>query len=403
MDTDGIDHVVPGSPDPARNAASRDRAGGSVRRPAATVDPYGVDVSACRGRQRRLLEAVEQRHVDLLLLSRRESIQWLTGIHVRPPFEPLAAMTSAGHVTLVVPERQLGEPAAADELIGYEAKWHSTTRDDQQAVSAAVLRGALPTGSQPVACEFSFFGRYLAEAWQDQAVDVEPVIFQLRQRKDADELRMLRRANDANQAMYQHARQIVEPGVNELDVYAALHSVAVHVLGEPLTYLGQDFRSAARGGPPRDRVAQAGELYILDLGVGFRGYYSDNARTIAVGGDPTDDQRRAWEALAGVFPLVESTVCPGASCRALFESVQHLLDEFQPWVFNHHLGHGVGLAPEEGPHLNPYWDDAFAEGQFFTVEPGLYHDELRYGIRLEQNYIVTRDGVELLTDWPLGL
>jgi Xaa-Pro dipeptidase len=367
------------------------------------MDPYGVDLPACRNRQHRLLEAIEPLGVKLTILSRRESVQWLSGAFVRPPFEPLAAMTSAGHVTLVVPERQLCEPAAADELIGYEAKWHSTTRDDQQAASAAVLRAAVPASSQPVACEFSFFGRNLAEAWPGTAIDVEPVIFQLRRRKDEDELRMLRRANEANRAMFDHARQIVEPGASELDVYTALHSVAVHTLGEPLTYFGQDFQSGSRGGPPRNRAAQAGELYILDLGVGFRGYYSDNARTIAVGRQPTADQRRAWQALADVFPLVQSTVRPGASCRTLFEAVQRQLDEYLPWVFNHHLGHGVGLAPQEGPHLNPRWDDQFAEGQFLAVEPGLYHDRLRHGVRLEQNYVVTRDGVELLTDWPLEL
>ena len=144
-------------------------------------------------------------------------------------------------------------------------------------------------------------------------------------------------------------------------------------------------------------------MYILDLGVGFRGYHSDNARTLAVGGRPTEKQQRAWDAVAAVFPLVESTVRPGVSCRQLFETVQRQLEEYRPWVFNHHLGHGVGLAPQEGPHLNPRWDDTFAEGDFLAVEPGLYHEELRHGVRLEQNYLVTAVGVELLTEWPLGL
>lgn len=367
------------------------------------ADPYGIDVEACRGRQHRLLEAVEPFGVELVLLSRRESVQWLTGVHVRSPFEPLAAMTAAGHITLVIPERQLGEPAATDELLGYEAKLHSTTRDDQQAASAAVLHTAVPAPRRPVACEYSTFGPHLALAWPAETVDVEPIVFQLRRQKDQDELRMLRAANEANRAMFERAREIVEPGVNELDVYTELHSVAVHTLGEPLTYFGQDFRSGARGGSPRDRAAEPGELYILDLGVGLRGYYSDNARTIAVGGEPTDDQRRAWQAMSAVFSLVESTVRAGNSCRALFETVQSQLDEYRPWVFNHHLGHGVGLAPQEGPHLNPCWDDEFVEGQFFTVEPGMYHDQLRHGIRLEQNYVVTQGGVELLTDWPLEL
>jgi Xaa-Pro aminopeptidase len=142
---------------------------------------------------------------------------------------------------------------------------------------------------------------------------------------------------------------------------------------------------------------------ILDLGVGFRGYHSDNARTIAVGGDPTEKQQQAWKAAASIFDYIQANARPGVSCRGLFDEVQRRLDQFRPWIFNHHLGHGVGLAPQEGPHLNPQWQDTFAEGDFVAVEPGLYHDELRSGVRLEQNFLVTARGVQLMTGWPLEL
>jgi Xaa-Pro aminopeptidase len=312
-------------------------------------------------------------------------------------------MNGSGHVTLVLPERQAGEPAAADEVLGYEAKWHSTTRDEQRAASSAVLQAKLSAAPRRAACEFEAFSPHLLLAWDAPLVEIDAIVFELRRRKDADELRMLARANEANRAMYEHARRIVRPGVNELDVYAELHGVAVRTLGEPLTYFGQDFRSAARGGPPRDRKAQAGELMILDLGVGFRGYHSDNARTLAVGGEPTSEQQRAREAAAAVIGFIESEARPGKSCKELFDAVQRQLDACRPWMFNHHLGHGVGLAPQEGPHLNPRWDDTLAEGDYIAVEPGLYHEELNFGVRLEQNYLVTSDGVKLLTDWPLEL
>ena len=367
------------------------------------MDPYAVDLEACRGRQRRLLEALEPLGVDLAVVARRESVQWLTGAYIRAPFEPIAAITPAGHVTLVLPERQSGESVAADEVLGYEAKWHSTTRNEQRAASSSVLQAELVQTPQKAACEFEAFCPQLFLSWNSPLVQIDSVVFELRRRKDADELRMLRRANEANRAMYAHARRIVEPGVNELDVYAQLHAVAVQTLSEPLTYFGQDFRSGARGGAPRDRKAEAGELFILDLGVGFRGYHSDNARTIAVGGEPSPEQRRAWDAAHAVFAIIESEARPGVNCRRLFEAVNHQLNQHKPFEFNHHLGHGVGLAPQEGPHLNPRWDDALAEGDFIAVEPGLYHESLRAGVRLENNYLVTAKGVELMTDWPLEL
>jgi Xaa-Pro dipeptidase len=368
-----------------------------------TNDPYQVDVVACRGRQQRLLNEMESSGLELVLLTRRESVQWLTGVYVEPFFAPVAALDTSGKVTLILPSRKVDSNIAADEVVGYEEKWHSTMRDEQRAVSNERLLETLAARPNRVGGEWSNLGPRLLAEFGGNVTNIEPNIFRLRRRKDADELRMLQRANDANRVMYALAREIIEPGLNELDLFNQLQAAAVRELGEPLTYFGQDFRCNARGGGPRDREAQSGELYILDLGVGFRGYYSDNARVIAVNGSPTDQQQQAWEALQEVFSLVVSTVRPGVSCRQLFEEVQKLLDRSQPWEFNHHLGHGVGLAPHEGPHLNPFWDDTFEVGDFFTAEPGLYHDDLRQGIRLEENYVVTADGVECLTDFPLGL
>lgn len=364
-----------------------------------------LDFDACRARQQRLLEQMERQRLGLVVLTRAESIQWLTGARVGPLFTPIAAINAEGQVVLVLPSRKVETPAAADKVVAYEEKWLSTMRDlcDQQASSIAVLFDNLPSAGGEAACEQADAPLMLTSAWHGTWRDVDPLMFRLRRRKDADELAMMAYANRANQAMYEHARQAIEPGLDEISLYNQLHAVAVETLGEPLTYLGQDFRANARGGAPRARAAEAGELWILDLGVGLRGYHTDNARTIAVNGQPTDEQQQAWEMLSGVFPHIERSVKPGVSCKQVFDQVVELLKPAEPWLFNHHLGHGVGLAPHEWPHLNPNWDDTFEPGDYFTVEPGLYHDELRHGIRLEQNYVVTETGVQLVTDWPLDL
>jgi Xaa-Pro aminopeptidase len=144
-------------------------------------------------------------------------------------------------------------------------------------------------------------------------------------------------------------------------------------------------------------------LFILDVGPAYRGYYADNCRTMCVGGRPSDAQLAAWDAIVGALQYVARTVRPGVRCRELFHSVKAQLDAVRPGGFFHHLGHGMGLFPHEAPHLNPHWDDVFEEGDVFTAEPGLYGDDLRAGIRLEENYVVTADGVEKLTSYPLEL
>jgi Xaa-Pro aminopeptidase len=123
-----------------------------------------------------------------------------------------------------------------------------------------------------------------------------------------------------------------------------------------------------------------------------------------VNGKPTADQQTAWSHLAKVFDHVQAVVKPGKSCKELFHEVQAMLDKCPVGKFDHHLGHGIGLFPHEAPHLNPNWDDVFEVGDVFTCEPGLYDAErLRGGIRLENDYLVTPTGVELLSDFPLEL
>lgn len=363
-----------------------------------------MDNATYKKRQERLTADLTRMKCGLAVMLRPESVQWLTGANVGPLFPVAASIDDSGRVTLILPSRKVETPAVADNVLPYTEKQLSTMCDasDQRNNSVLALLDSFEQAPSRAACEFSLAPQTLTLALAGDWIDLDPMMFRLRRTKDAAELAMMARGNEANQAMYARAREIIEPGLNELDLYTELHRTAVATLREPLTYFGQDFRCNARGGAPRDRAAEAGELWILDLGVGYRGYYTDNARTIAVG-EPTVDQRAARDRIATIFPMIESTVRPGVGCQAVFDKAKEMLAGDEPWVFNHHLGHGVGLAPHEAPRLNPNWSDTFQAGDYFTVEPGLYHDDLRHGIRLEQNYVVTEAGVELLTDWPLGL
>lgn len=361
-------------------------------------------VKHCRARQQRLLDVMERLECELVIVAHREHVQWLTGPYFGPLVTPLAALDSTGLCTLVAPN----EPppgAAVDRVVTYQAQWMSTLRNDQRQAAAEALAEELSgvRASRWIGVEYSVFGPHLAGGFNAELVDIEPEIYRLRRFKHPDELACLQKAIDATGAMYARAREIVRPGINELEVFSELQAVATRSLGEPPTAAGNDFACGVPGGPPRDRQAQDGELYILDLGPGYRGYNADNCRAIAVNGQPTDVQQAAWEQIAAVFPIVERKVKPGFRCRELYEEVKAHLDRHLPRSFTHHLGHGIGLFPHEAPHLNPSWDDTFELGEVFTVEPGLYSEELRGGIRLEQDYLVTANGVELLSDFPLEL
>lgn len=367
------------------------------------MEPW-LDPAACRIRQDRLRDWMAEAGVDLAVVVAAEHVQYLTGQRFDQRFAPLAAVHVAGPSLLVAPDKPVA--AAVDDVRTYEAKWRSTLRQDQRATAAAVLADWLASRPAPrrVAVEWSAAGPcVVAAAGGGPTVDVEPELLRLRRRKDPDELVLLRRAIDACGAMYARAREIVRPGVRELEVFSALQAAAVDACGEMLTGTGNDYACGVRGGPPRERRCLAGELYILDLGPAYRGYFADTSRTLAVDGRPSDGQLAAWERVCGGLSLVERLARPGVRCRDLYAAVQEWLAAAPLGSWSSHLGHGIGLFVHETPHLNPHWDDVLAEGDVIAVEPALYGPELGTGLRLENDYLVTATGLELLSPFPLSL
>jgi Xaa-Pro aminopeptidase len=363
------------------------------------------NAAASRGRQKRLLAEMQSLKLDLVIVQQTEHVQYLTGARYPWTMSPFAALRADGHLTLIAPKRPVLE-AAADEVVQYEAQWHSTLRNDQRQASSVELLKALAGKANPkrIGVEFSCFTSHLA-ALSGERVDIEPTIYRLRRRKDADELARIKKAIAGTQKMYELARQIIEPGISEIEVFNRLQAAAVEEFGEMIVpHTGNDYQCGSRGGHPRDRrKAVDGELYILDLGPAFRGYFSDNARTIAVNRKPTDEQQTAWTHIMRVFQQVEREAKPGKSCRQLFDEAQAILNAAPIGVFNHHLGHGIGLFPHEAPHLNPHWNDIFEVGDVFTAEPGLYDERLRAGMRIENDYLITAGGVENLSPFPMEL
>ena len=366
-----------------------------------------LDPTHARARQQRLLREMEARRLDAVVVGAPEHVYYLSAHRTHVLQQSAVVLWPDGRSWLVA-ANEPSDGVAADDAVAYVANPMGTQRQDQPETVAGrvveVLSKRRTTGR--VGVDASVVTSRLAALWEFYPVPVDPILWQLRRRKDPDELALMKTAIACTKAMYERARQVIRPGVEELTVYSELHAAAVMTAGEPLSpsYLGNDYACGVRGGPPRKgRVAQAGELYILDLGPAYRGYFSDNCRVFAVGGKPTDAQHRAWETVTSALAVVERMAKPGVRCRDLFAAVNEHYRTRTDTAFPHHLGHGVGLQPHEFPHLNPHWDDVLVEGEMFTAEPGFYSPELRGGIRIENQYLVTENGVENLTPFPLGL
>lgn len=222
---------------------------------------------ACRGRQKRLLAEMQALRLDLVIVTQTEHVQYLTGARFPWVMSPAAALYSDGHMVLCAPKKPTLD-AAADEVVHYEAQWHSTLRNDQRQASTEVLLKALSARPAPkrVGVEFATFGPHF-NPLAGERVDIEPTLYKLRRRKDADELARIKKAIAGTGKMYALARQIIEPGITEIEVFNRLQSAAVEEFGEMMTGTGNDYACGERGGPPTCQSSSEGRR-TLHFGLG---------------------------------------------------------------------------------------------------------------------------------------
>jgi Xaa-Pro aminopeptidase len=156
-----------------------------------------------------------------------------------------------------------------------------------------------------------------------------------------------------------------------------------------------------------DRSLEQGDLVVLDFGGVLDGYCSDLTRTVCVGALRHDEARHLYDAVLEAQQLAVSAVRPGVTTTDIDAAARTALTARGLGdAFGHGTGHGLGLEVHEEPRLTKPRADIPAvvlePGMVFTVEPGAYLAG-RYGVRIEDDVLVTETGYELLTAVPKQL
>ena len=213
----------------------------------------------------------------------------------------------------------------------------------------------------------------------------------------------VRRALEANRAAYEAIRAGLRIGMTEQDAYALVKDAVDRVCGdEPHEFIG-DFVGGARTGsiegPPTDYVFKVGDLFILDLSVRRGAVWSDTCRTFFLG-EPTPRQRDAYAAVLACQDAGMRTVRAGVVASSVRPPMLEVLAAHGfGGLMPHHGGHLVGPAPYLKPAFEDGCDENVEAGDICTLEPGVYRPG-EWGMRVENDYLVTDDGLENLFDYP---
>jgi Xaa-Pro aminopeptidase len=145
-----------------------------------------------------------------------------------------------------------------------------------------------------------------------------------------------------------------------------------------------------------DRTIGRGELVVIDAGCVVDGYASDYTRTFATG-EVDGAQREAYDVVLAAQQAALDGIRAGLSGVEADALARDVIEGSAfNGAFGHGLGHGLGLDVHELPRLSTESPDTLAPGNVVTVEPGVYL-EGRFGVRIEDDVVVTRDGIENLT------
>ncbi len=222
---------------------------------------------------------------------------------------------------------------------------------------------------------------------------------ELRILKDAEELAQLQKAIDASDAAMEAVCPTIAAGMTEKEV-AWKMEVAMREFGADCisfdTIVAAGHNGAMAHHHPGDKVIEAGEPIVIDMGAQVGGYCSDITRTVTVG-EPDEMFHRIYSIVLGAQLTAINTVRPGLTgeeCDALSRDL--IAEAGYGDNFGHSLGHGVGLAVHEKPWVGSRSKDALQAGMVFTVEPGIYLSGWG-GVRIEDIVILGEEGATPLS------
>ncbi len=369
--------------------------------------------SGCASRQKRLQELMQTERWDLFLTSDYRTVYYFTGLLVAPEFPSVFVQRSDGRTSLISATSGVARCDTQQYLETYSIKRSIDTPGHEAAQLlkqslADNLSGAVR--SCGVECESTagIYEHTIASQYSGVALlDASESLRKMRKPKDADEVDSIRENLDLCAVAYDAAREIIAPGVTEIDVYSEMHKAINKASGKTITFAG-DFacglRGIKEGGTPTLRKIQNGDLYILDIFPAIDLYRADTTRTFCVG-QPTDIQMQVWHLILDAIRMGEVMAQPGIPASAVYESIKLFLDAHTATEksFWHHLGHGLGHRGHEAPRIIPGSSDVFEVGDVFTIEPGVYTHALQGGVRLEDNYLMTSSGPQDLFSYSWAL
>ncbi len=349
---------------------------------------------------------LRENSLDAAFITTPDNVFYFSGFESDPHERLLGVMVfKEATPFLICPKMEMPDAVAAGWK--YEVVGHEDTQNAWDVVAKTVATRNIDFTSLAIEKSHLTVERY--EAIQERYPElkfagIDELVNSLRICKGEEELVKLRKAAELADYAIQVGCDAIAEGKTEMEILNEIES-AIKAKGYAMSFdtmvlAGE--KAASPHGTPGDRKVQKGDLILFDLGVIYDGYCSDITRTVAFG-QPGEEQMAIYNAVRKANEDAIASVKPGVRAMDLDKVARDVIAEAgYGEYFTHRLGHGLGISVHEFPSINGSNEIILNPGTVFTIEPGIYKTNVA-GVRIEDDVVVTNDGVEVLTKFTKEL
>lgn len=336
--------------------------------------------------------------LDALLINHVKNIRYLTGFTGSFGY----AVVTPDNATLYIDPRYTQQARLQATTVTVTETIRDVLKDVLKEINAL---GSKRVGFEAARMTVAEFARVQDALPAVELVRTQNWVEQLRSAKDETEIAAIRRAVKIADDAYAEFLTWIKPGMTEREAAAQLELFQRRAGGDRKpteTVVASGPRSALPHGMASDRVIQPNEPVMIDIGIVIDGYTSDLTRTVYLGTPPAQFEE-IYQVVLDAQAKAITGARPGMTGRQIDALARdHIREAGYGEYFGHALGHSIGLEIHEMPNFSLYEDSVIQPGAIVTVEPGIYLPGV-FGVRTEDNILMTETGCEVLTQSPHDL
>lgn len=239
-----------------------------------------------------------------------------------------------------------------------------------------------------------------------EIVDAHNTISEIRALKSKAEVATIKRAIELSEKALEATLGQIRLGMTEREIEMILRRElfahgAEALAFDPIVAAG-DNSAQPHASARADYTIKKGDALLFDFGGSVEGFSADITRTFFIQ-EASERDTAFYHTVLAANQAGRDASGPDISAHDVDDAVQRVLEASNFAEFRRHkTGHGLGLDVHEAPQIMRGNHAKLAPGMVFTIEPGLY--ELgKIGVRIEDDVVVSDDGIEVLTSFPRDL